>query len=227
MKIGILGTGMVGQTLAAKLEELGHDVMIGTRNVSETLGRNEPNPFGLPPFSEWRKAHPRVQLGEFAEAASHGEFLINATNGGGSLNALHLAGEANLNGKILLDASNPLDFSQGMPPTLLVCNTDSTGEQIQRAFPQVKVVKGLNTVTAYLMVNPGLVNGGDHTLFICGNDAEAKAQVTARLKEWFGWQDVLDLGDITGARGMEMYLPIWLRMWGAIGTGVFNVKVVK
>ena len=147
----------------------------------------------------------------------HGEMVINATNGTGSLNALRLAGEQNLDGKILLDASNPLDFSQGMPPTLAVCNTDSTGEQIQRAFPKVKVVKGLNTVTALLMVNPALVNNGDHTLFVCGNDAEAKAQVTAWLREWFGWRDVLDLGDITSARGAEMYLPLWLRLWGASG----------
>lgn len=201
--------------------------MVGTRDVSETLSRAEPNPYGLPPFREWREAHPNVGVGPFAEAAGHGEFLINATNGGGTLNALQLAGQGNLNGKILLDASNPLDFSQGMPPTLLVCNTDSTGEQIQRAFPQVRVVKGLNTVTASLMVDPSLVNHGDHTLFICGNDAEAKAQVTARLKEWFGWRDIMDLGDISSARGMEMYLPIWLRMWGAIGTGVFNVKAVS
>lgn len=227
MRIGILGTGVVGQTLAAKLEELGHDVMLGTRDVSSTLSRNEPNPFGLPPLSEWREAHPRVQLGNFAEAAAHGEFLINATGGGGALNALTLAGQQNLNGKVLLDASNPLDFSQGMPPTLSVCNTDSLGEQIQRAFPAVKVVKGLNTVTAFLMVNPALVNNGDHTLFVCGNDAEAKAEVTARLKEWFGWRDIMDLGDVSNARGMEMYLPLWLRMWGALGTGVFNVKVVK
>ena len=123
--------------------------------------------------------------------------------------------------------SNPLDFSQGMPPSLAVCNTDSTGEQIQRALPAVKVVKALNTVTAFLMVNPSLVNGGDHTLFICGNDAEAKAQVADWLREWFGWRDLLDLGDITSARGMEMYLPAWLRAWGALGTGVFNVQVVK
>lgn len=227
MRIGILGTGVVGQTLAAKLEELGHDVMMGTRAVSATLNRHEPGPFGLPSVSEWREAHPRVRLGDFAEAAAHGEIVINATSGGGALNALALAGEQNLNGKVLLDASNPLDFSQGMPPTLSICNTDSLGEQIQRAFPQVKVVKGLNTVTASLMVNAALVNGGDHTLFICGNDAEAKTQVKAWLKAWFGWRDILDLGDITSARGMEMYLPLWLRMWGGLGTGVFNVKVVK
>lgn len=227
MKIGILGTGMVGQTLSAKLDELGHGVMIGTRDVAQTQARNEPHPYGLPPFSAWHAEHQGVRLGTFAEAARHGEAVINATNGTGSLNALRRAGEQNLAGKVLIDVSNPLDFSQGMPPSLAVCNTDSTGEQIQRALPAVKVVKALNTVTASLMVNPSLVNGGDHTLFICGNDAEAKAQVAAWLREWFGWRDLLDLGDITSARGMEMYLPLWLRAWGALGTGVFNVQVVK
>ncbi len=227
MKIGILGTGMVGQTLGAKLEELGHDVMIGTRDIAHTLARTDPPPFGFPPFNTWHEAHPGVRLGTFAEAARHGDVLINATNGLGTLSALQLAEAANLGGKIMIDASNPLDFSQGMPPTLSVCNTDSTGEQIQRAFPDVRVVKALNTVTAFLMVNPALVGNGDHTLFMCGNDAAAKAQVTTWLKEWFGWRDVIDLGDITSARGTEMYLPIWLRLWGALGTGMFNVKVVK
>jgi 8-hydroxy-5-deazaflavin:NADPH oxidoreductase len=227
MKIGILGTGMVGQTLAAKLDELGHEVMIGTRDVADTLARNEPHPYGFPPFSAWHAEHSRVRLGTFAEAAQYGEVVINATNGVGSLNALRLAGEANLAGKVLIDASNPLDFSRGMPPSLTVCNTDSTGEQIQRAFPAIKVVKALNTVTAFLMVDPGQVNGGDHTLFIAGNDGAAKEQVTGWLREWFGWRDILDLGDITNARGTEMYLTLWLRAWGALGTGMFNVKVVK
>ena len=138
-----------------------------------------------------------------------------------------MAGATNLNGKVLLDIANPLDASKGMPPSLSVSNTDSLGEQIQRTFPNLKVVKTLNTVTAFLMVNPGLVANADHTMFVCGNDVAAKAQVTAWLKEWFGWKDVLDLGDITSARGTEMYLPIWLRMWGALGTGMFNVKVVR
>lgn len=227
MKIGILGTGMVGQTLAAKLDERGHEVMIGTRDVAQTLARNEPHPYGFPPFRAWHAEHQGVRLGTFDEATRHGEAVINATNGTSSLNALKLAGEQNLAGKVLIDVSNPLDFSQGMPPSLAVCNTDSTGEQIQRALPAVKVVKALNTVTAFLMVDPGLVNGGDHTLFMCGNDAEAKDQVAGWLREWFGWRDLLDLGDITNARGMEMYLPLWLRAWGALGTGVFNVKVVK
>lgn len=227
MKIGVLGTSMVGQAISGKLVELGHDVMVGTRDVARTLARTEPHPYGFPPFSVWHQQHSKVKLGTFAEAAAHGEMIANATNGTASLAALKLAGEAHLNGKVLIDIANPLDFSQGNPPSLSVSNTDSLGEQIQRAFPNLKVVKTLNTVTASLMVDPGQLAGGDHTIFVSGNDASAKAQVTDMLKNWFGWKDVIDLGDITTARGTEMYLPIWLRLWGALGTGMFNVKIVK
>jgi hypothetical protein len=226
MKIAILGTGVVGQTIAAKLFELGHQVMVGTRDVASTLANTTPSPYGLPPFSAWLGQNPGVSLGTFAEAAAQAEVVINAASGAGSLDALHLAGDANLNGKILMDISNPLDFSHGLPPTLTICNTDSLGEQIQRAFPQVKVVKTLNTVTASLMVNPRQVADGEHHIFVCGNDAQAKAQVTQYLQSWFGWKHILDLGDITSARGTEMYLPIWLRLWGALGTGVFNIQIV-
>ncbi len=227
MKIGVFGTGMVGQTISGKFAELGHDVLVGTRDVAKTQANIEPHPFGFPAFSVWQNEHASVNLGTFAEAAKHGEVVFNATNGTGSLNALKLAGESNLNGKILVDIANPLDFSQGNPPSLSVSNTDSLGEQIQRAYPNVKVVKTLNTVTAFLMVNPALVANGDHTLFMCGNDVDAKARVTGWLKSWFGWKDIIDLGDITNSRGMEMYLPLWLRLWGALGTGMFNVKVMK
>lgn len=137
-----------------------------------------------------------------------------------------MAGESNLDRKVLVDISNPLDFSNGMPPSLLVSNTDSLGEQLQRAFPSVKVVKTLNTVHANIMVYPQQVANGEHHVFISGNDAQAKAQVTEILKS-FGWLHILDLGDITTARGTEMYLPIWLRMWGALGTGMFNIKIMK
>jgi predicted dinucleotide-binding enzyme len=227
MKIGVLGTSMVGQTISGKLGELGHDVMVGTRDVAKTLARTEPHPYGFPPFSVWHQQHPKVKLGNFTEVAAHGEIVINATNGTASVEALKSAGEANLNGKVLIDIANPLDFSQGMPPNLAFCNTDSLGEQIQRAFPNVRVVKALNTVTAFLMIDPGQLAGGDHTIFVSGNDAGAKAQVTEMLKDWFGWKEVIDLGDITTSRGTEMYLPLWLRLWGALGTGIFNVKLVK
>lgn len=227
MKIGVLGTGSVGQAISGKLAELGHEVVIGTRDVAATLSNTEPNPFGFPAFSVWVKQYPAIKVASFADAAGQSDIVINATNGAGSLSALQLAGADNLNGKILIDIANPLDFSKGMPPTLTICNTDSLGEQIQRAFPAAKVVKTLNTVTAGLMVNPRQVADGDHHLFISGNDAGAKAQVAAWLKDWFGWQHIIDLGDISTARGTEMYLPIWLRLWGALGTGMFNVKVVK
>lgn len=227
MKIGVLGTGVVGQTITGKLSELGHDVLVGTRNVARTLAHTEPHPYGFPAFSVWQKDHPRVRLGTFAEAATHAELVINAVNGAGTLPALHQAGTSNLSGKILIDISNPLDFSKGRPPTLSVCNTDSLGEQIQSAFPQLKVVKTLNTVTASLMVDPLQLANGEHQLFVSGNDAAAKAQVTAWLAAWFGWKQIIDLGDITTARGTEMYLPLWLRLMGALGTPVFNIRVVS
>ena len=153
--------------------------------------------------------------------------MINATGGTVSLDALHLAGAANLTGKTLIDASNPLDFSRGMPPRLSVCNDDSVGEQIQRAYPDARVVKALNTVTAALMVNPTQVGGGDHHLFICGDDADAKRQVTGWMREWFGWRHVVDVGPIGAARGMEMVLPLWIRLMLGFGTPLFNFKIVR
>jgi predicted dinucleotide-binding enzyme len=226
MRIGILGTGMVGQALAAKLAELGHEVVVGTRDPAATLARDEPDGYGNPPFRVWHQQHPDVKLGSFADAAGHGELVVNATAGATSLDALRLAGEANLNGKVLVDIANALDFSRGMPPSLLVANTDSLGERIQRAFPDVKVVKALNTMNALVMVNPGQLAGGGHAVFVCGDDPEAKALVTGMLRE-FGWRDVLDLGDLTAARATEMVLPIWLRLMGALQTPMFNLKVVR
>lgn len=227
MDIGIFGTGHVGKTLAAKLNQGGHRVMIGTRDVQATLARNEPDAMGNLPFAVWQQAHAGVELGTYAQAAAHGEALVNASNGSASLEVLRAAGGANLNGKILLDISNPLDFSHGMPPTLFVSNTDSLGEQIQRTFPGLRVVKTLNTITAHLMANPRDLADGDHHVFVCGNDAQAKAAVTGYLKDWFGWRDVIDLGDITSARGVEMYLPLWLRMWGVVQAPMFNIKLVR
>jgi len=226
MKIAVFGTGMVGRALAARLVELGHDVTLGTRDPAATLARSEADGMGAPSFQAWQEANPAVKTLTYAEAAGPAEMILNATNGAGSLEALQAAGEANLNGKILIDVSNPLDTSHGMPPSLFVSNTDSLGEQIQRAFPQVKVVKTLNTVNANIMVYPQKVAGGDHHVFLSGNDPQAKAEVTALLQS-FGWRNILDLGDITTARGPEMYLPVWLRMWGALGTGLFNIKIMK
>lgn len=228
MTIGIFGTGMVAQAQAASLLASGNAVLIGTRDPGATLSRTEPGAFGNPPFSAWLKEHPGTILGSFAEVARDAEILINATSGAGSLPALESAGASNLEGKILIDIANPLDFSQGFPPSLTVCNTDSLGEQIQRAFPALHVVKTLNTLTARLMVNPALLPS-DHVIFLNGNDAEAKARVTTLLGEWFGWKssNVIDMGDITTARGTEMLLPLWVRLFGTFGTPMFNFNIVR
>jgi 8-hydroxy-5-deazaflavin:NADPH oxidoreductase len=226
VRFGILGTGVVGKTIAARLAGLGHEVMIGTRDPEETMSRTEPDRYGNPPFSAWHEEHPKVGLGTFAEAAAHGETVVNATAGAVSLEALEQAGGDNLSGKVLMDISNPLDFSRGMPPTLLVSNTDSLGEQIQRRFPEAKVVKTLHTMNAQLMVDPAQLGGGDHTVFVGGDDAEAKATVKDLLRS-FGWSDIVDLGDITTARGTEMMLPVWVRLFGALQIPLFNFKLVR
>ncbi len=215
MKIGVLGTGMVGNTIATKLVQLGHEVKMGSRAANNGKA------------AEWVKTNgAKASQGTFAETAQFGEILFNCTSGMGSLEALKSAGATNLKGKILVDIANPLDFSKGMPPSLSVCNTDSLAEQIQRAFPDAKVVKALNTVNCKLMVTPSLVKG-DHDLFICGNDAASKTKVTGILKDWFGWKSVIDLGDITAARATEMVLPIWVRLMGVFQSPNFNFKVVR
>jgi predicted dinucleotide-binding enzyme len=227
MNIGVLGTGGVGQTIAAKLADGGHAVMIGTRDVAATLARTQPDGAGDPPFSAWLQAHPTIRLGTFAEAGAHGDVLFHATAGYAALDSLKAIGEAHLSGKILIDITNPLDFSKGMPPSLFISNTDSLAEQMQGMFPGLKVVKSLNTMTAALMVNPQALAGGDHHVFVSGNDAGAKAAVSGYLKDWFGWQHIIDLGDITTARGTEMLLPVWVRLWGALQTPMFNFKIVQ
>ncbi len=165
--------------------------------------------------------------GSFADAAGHGETVVNATAGAASLEALAAAGAENLSGKVVIDVANPLDFSGGLPPTLTVGNTDSLGEQIQRAFPEARVVKALNTIASEVMVEPGLVPGS-HTVFIAGEDVAAKTEVAALL-EAFGWpaEDILDLGSLAAARGTEAYTTLWLRFWAATGTRVLNVKVIS
>src|SRR5438034_1454538 len=203
MRIGVLGTGTVGQTLGTKLVSLGNEVKLGSRSASNDKAAG------------WVKTTGHgASHGTFADAASFGEMLFNCTSGMASLDALRQAGAKNLDGKVLVDVANPLDFSKGMPPTLAVCNTDSLGEQIQRAFPEARVVKSLNTMSARVMVDPKKVPG-DHAIFVCGNDATAKSQVTELLRE-FGWKTVLDLGDISGARGAEMVLPLWVRLMGTL-----------
>lgn len=225
MKFGVLGTGPVGQVFAARLAQLGHEVMVGTRDPEATLARAAPGPFGTPPFSEWRAVHPKVLIGTFEQAAAFGEIVVNATLGAGSLDALRTAAAA-LSGKVLLDVSNPLDYSGGMPLTLTVSNTDSLAEQVQRLLPSTRVVKALNTVYAALAVSPEQLAGGDHTVFVSGDDAGAKKSVIDLL-ERFGWRDVFDLGDLSTARGAEMMLPIWVRIFVATGSPLFAFKLVR
>jgi predicted dinucleotide-binding enzyme len=216
MKIGIFGTGMVGATIGNKLVSLGHEVKMGSRTANNEKA------------VAWTKAAgAKASQGTFADAAAFGELFFNCTQGAGTLDALKAAGADNLKGKILIDLSNPLDFSKGMPPSLFSGNTDSLGERIQAAFPDTKVVKTLNTVTAEIMVNPGKIGGGDHHMFISGNDAGAKSTVGEFLKTQFGWKNLVDLGDITTARGTECYLPLWIRLWGSLKTAEFNIKIVR
>jgi predicted dinucleotide-binding enzyme len=226
MRIAVLGTGMVGQTIAARLDALGHDVTIGTRSPEATLARTEPDGMGNAGFGTWAAEHATVTVRTFEGAAASAEVVVNATNGGVSLDVLEAAGRDNLAGKVLVDIANPLDFSQGMPPTLFVKDTDSLGEQIQRAFPEARVVKTLNTMNAYLMADPKQLADGDHSVFVSGDDAAAKETV-ADLLTSMGHTDVIDLGDISTARGTEMLLPVWLRLWGALGTPAFNFKIVR
>jgi predicted dinucleotide-binding enzyme len=217
MKIAVLGTGMVGTTIASKLIALDHEVTLASRTADNSKAR------------AWldKVASPHAHTATFADAAAKAELVFNCTAGVASLEALELTGAANLAGKILVDVSNPLDFSRGMPPTLSICNDSSLGEQIQAAYPNTRVVKTLNTVSASLMVEPSKVPG-DHVMFIAGDNAEAKQQIErAVLREWFGWREVIDLGGIANARGTEMYLPLWLRMWGALGTANFNIAIMR
>jgi predicted dinucleotide-binding enzyme len=218
---------MVNQILAMKLLEGGHAIKFGTRDVSATLAKDAPNRASRLTMAQFLAQHPGASLGTFAEATALGEVILSATHGLTSIDALKAAGNA-ADGKIVIDISNPLDFST-QPPTLLVKDTDSLGEMLQRAITNAKVVKTLNTVTAAVMANPRAVADGDHTMFVCGNDEGAKVAVTGYLVDWFGWQpsSLIDLGDITNACRTEMLLPVWLRLWGKLGTGMFSLKVVR
>lgn len=215
MDIGILGTGIVGQTIGTRLIELEHDVKMGSRLATNEVAR------------AWAKAGGKhASNGTFTEAAAFGEILFNCTAGRGSLSALEFAHASDLNNKILIDVANPLDFSRGYPPTLTVSNTDSLGEQIQRAHPLLYVVKAVNTMNVDVMVHPDRVRSA-HDAIICGNDAAAKAKVTHILTDWFGWESVIDLGDITNSRGMEMASPLWISLQRKLGTNIFNFKIAK
>jgi 8-hydroxy-5-deazaflavin:NADPH oxidoreductase len=209
MKIAILGTGAVGPALGRALSAAGHEVTIGTRDPEQTKKREQ-----------WAE----IDLPLAAYQDLDADVIINATNGRGSLPALQAVGER-LNGKVVIDASNPLDFSQGFPPSLFVSNTDSLCEQLQREFPEARLVKMFNTMANQVMINPrGL--GADSTIFVAGDDPNAR-QTAAELAADLGWTDVFDLGDLTAARGLEMFIPLWVRMFAQLGRPEFNIKVVR
>jgi 8-hydroxy-5-deazaflavin:NADPH oxidoreductase len=228
MKIAVLGTGSVGQTFGTKLASLGHQVTIGTRNPEASLQKVEKDRYGTPTIAEYIAANPSVQLATFKDAVAGADLIINATKGAASIAALTAAG--NIDDKIVVDIANPLDFSGAGMPTLIpsLSNTNSLGEELQKQLPNVHIVKTLNTMWAGLMVNPGMINGGNHTNYIAGNNAEAKATIKKFLGE-LGWADnnVLDLGDISASRGMEGILPLWLRIWGATQNGAFNFSIAQ
>ncbi len=213
MRIAVIGTGHAGRTLAQGFQRAGHDVVVGTRDPDATRAREE-----------WLGLD--VPLAALGVVAADADLVVNVTNGLASLAALGEVGSDHLAGKVILDVANPLDFSQGFPPTLSVKDTDSLAEQIQRAFPEARVVKSLNTVTASVMVDPSTVGDGDTTVFVAGDDEEARQQVSGLLRE-LGWRDIVELDGLHNARGLEMWLPLWVRLMGALGTGQFNIKLVR
>jgi 8-hydroxy-5-deazaflavin:NADPH oxidoreductase len=224
MKIGILGSGMVAQIIGPKLLEEGDEVMISSRDITKEK-RN------FPSAKEWQIQQKNKGLnahaGSFAEAAVFGDLVINCTSGAHSIEALTKAGKSNLRDKILLDLANPLDFSKGTPPSLTIANTNSLGEEIQKTFPDVKVVKTLNMINAEVMINPRGIDG-EHDLFICGNDENAKSMIKNEiLEKRFHWKNIIDLGDLSAARGMEAYLILWVRLMNKLGTANFNIHIQK
>lgn len=214
MKFGVLGTGSVGTTLASKLISLGHEVMLGSRSAAnekaiDWSGRNGAN----------------ASIGTFEQAASFGEIIFIATLGSGAISALQLAKPGNFTGKTVIDVSNPLDFSQGKSPTLFTGLNDSLGEQVQRFLPKANVVKTLNIVNCEVMVNPSIVPGGPD-MFVCGNNADAKEQVSGILKD-FGWNSIIDLGGIDSARVIEPFVLLWVKGWLHFKTPYFAMKFLK
>jgi 8-hydroxy-5-deazaflavin:NADPH oxidoreductase len=218
MQIAVLGTGMVGNALGTKLVQKGHKVTMGSRTAKNETAQKWASSLGE-----------RAHTATFRDAAAFGEIIISCTGGMHSMEALESVGAEPLENKILIDVSNPLQQDNEGSMILGFCNNDSLGERIQRAFPHTRVVKALNTVNCDIMIEPSRVPG-DHNLFICGNDANTKMEVTKHLSEWFGWkpQNIIDIGDITGARGMEMMMPLWMRLFqGVIGHPHFNYHIVR
>ena len=218
MKIAVLGTGMVGRAVAVGLANLGLDVVIGTRHPDASLART-----GAEDFGTWAAMHSQIGVATYAQASRDAVVVVNALNGSVSVAGVRAAEIAD--GTVLLDIANPLDHS-GDLPALFVCNNDSLGEQLQRAFPGLRVVKTLNTMTAAAMVEPHLIADGDFTTFVSGNDDAAKAQVMSLLGS-LGHQDVIDVGDITTARGTEAMMLLWIQLMGPLGAPYFTWKVAR
>lgn len=214
MKIGVLGTGNVGHAIAGRFIELGHMVMMGSRTADNEKA------------VEWAaKTGKNASAGDFKQTAVFGEILVLCLNGAATVEALEMAGTDNFKGKIVIDITNPLDFSKGMPPTLFVCNTDSLGEQVQKTLPGAMVVKTLNIVTADVMVNPALVPG-EIDMLLCGDDENAKAKTTEILRS-FGWKSMIDLGSIQSARHMESFVLLWVNLWQKFGDPYFGIRFIK
>ena len=220
MNIGVLGTGVVGQTIATALTTKGHNVRLGSRTMNNDKA------------TAWVKgANEHASQGDFNDAAAFGEILFLCLNGEHALETVRGIERDNISGKVVIDLTNPLDFSKGMPPRITegLGNTNSLGEEIQKALPGARVVKTLNTVNCKVMVSPKEVNGGDHHLFLCGNDAGAKARVKELLADDFGWktENLIDLGGIESARVTEAIVPFWVTVMQAVGSPVFNFQIVK
>jgi len=215
-KIGIFGTGVVGNSIGTKLVQLGYSVMMGSRTASNEKA------------NAWVAANGKnASAGTFNDTADFGDIIFNCTRGDATLEVFKQAGIDRLNNKVIVDIRNPLDFSKGMPPSLIpeFSNTNSLAEEIQKLLPAARVVKTLNIVNCEVMVNPRK-SGGDPTMFISGNDTAAKEKVKGILNQ-FGWTDIIDLGDVTTSRGTEMLLPIWLRIYMATGNGYFAFKIIR
>jgi len=211
-RVGILGSGDVAKALGRGFAAHGYDVKLGTRDPTK--------------LEAWRKETAgKVSVGTVAEAAAHGDWVVLATHGAATEAVLDAAGPRSFRGKVVLDATNPLDVSHGMPPGLLFGINDSLGERVQRKLPDAKVVKCFNTVSSLKMAEPKFATG-PLRMWICGNDEAAKRSVEALLKE-LGWAGALDVGGIEAARWLEAMVPLWVRAGQALNTWEHMLQVVR
>lgn len=207
MKVGIFGTGNVGRTIAEKFASEGNEVMIGTRDVEDTLAKTEPDAMGNPAYKAWQKNNLRVKLGSFEDTAKFGELIVISTSGNAAKKAIELGGKENFSGKIVIDMTNPVESS--VPPKYYGEFGNSIGEQVQHLLPEAKVVKTFNQMGVQIVVNPQREDG-DPVLFLAGNDTEAKLQVSEIAKKW-GWKEVVDFGDISQSFWLETLVMLWIQ----------------